>query len=159
VLADEILAFSYRTLHVWDVLSRAASDDQKPFYEEVSHKALVMYTRWMKGTNLTDRPGEAERRVLAGLMMLEEGPHLRHLHHYAAEAILKLPAEHQLRDTGLARKSVLEELAWLREQGEATSWVSLAGALSIAYRERYGTDDEMLSWEAWAAEAAPHLER
>ena len=157
-LADEMLAFAHRTLFVWHELSKMAPDDQKPFYEEGLDKATRMYGRWMKGANLTDRPAEAERRVLAGLMMLEERPDLRHLHHYAAQAILELPAGHQRRDTGLARKSVLEELAWLREQGEATSWVSLAGALGVAYRERYGTDDEMLSWEAWAAEAAPHLE-
>jgi len=157
-LAGEMLAFAHRTLYVWHELSKMAPDGQKPFYEEMLGKAKEMYVRWMKGAKLTNRPDEAERRALAGLMMLEERPDLRHLHHYAAQAILELPAGHQWRDTDLVRKSILEELAWLREQGEATPWVSLAGALGVAYRERYGTDDEMLSWEAWAAEAAPHLE-
>lgn len=157
-LADEILDFAHRTLFVWHYLSNMAPDDQKPFYEEVLGKATSMYARWMKGASLTDRPGEAERRALAGLMMLEERPDLRHLHHYAAQAILELPEGHQRRDTALARKAVIEELAWLREQGEATPWVALAGAIGVAYRERYATDDEMLSWEEWVAEAAPHLE-
>jgi len=157
-LAGEMLDFAHRTLFVWHELSNMAPDDLKPFYEEVLDKATRMYARWMKGANLTDSPGEAERRALAGLMMLGERPDLRHLHHYAAQAILELPEGHQRRDTALARKAVIEELAWLREQGEATPWVSLAGALGVAYRERYGTDDKMLSWEGWAAEAAPHLE-
>jgi len=157
-LAEEMLAFGHRALYVWHEMSKRAPDDQKYFYEEMLDEGSRMYARWMKGANLTDSPGEAERRALAGLMMLTERPDLRHMHHYAALAILELPAGHPRRDTGLARKAVLEELAWLREQGEGTSWVSLALALQVAYEEQWGTDEEMRSWEEWAAEAAPHLE-
>jgi CHAT domain-containing protein len=158
VLADELLAFGHRALLVWHELSMMAPDEQKSFYRDVLDEATLMYTGWIKGTSLTRRPDEAERRALAGLLMLEQRPDLQHLHHFAAQAILCLPKEHTRRDTDLARKCVIEELAWLRKQGEATPWVSLAGALGVAYRERCGTEEEMLSWEAWAAEAAPHLE-
>ena len=113
---------------------------------------------WMKGKDLTRRPDEPERRALAGLLMLEERPDLRHLHHYAAQAILELPEGHPRRDAARARKAVLDELAWFKEQSGDTPWVSLAAALAVAYRERFGTDEELSGWEEWAATAAPNLD-
>src|SRR5713101_7006329 len=159
-LADQLLAFGHRALVVWQEAAKMAPDEQKSFCSGVLDKAVGMYVAWIKGKNLTRRPDEAERRALAGLMLLEERPNLRQLplNYFAAQAILSLPEGHPRRDTDLTRKCVLEDLAWLRTQGESTSWESLAGALGVAYRERYGTQEELLSWEALAAEAAPHLE-
>jgi hypothetical protein len=157
-LADHLLAFGFRALFVWQELAKMAPDEQKSFYSDVLNEVEEMFVLWIKGKNLTRRPDEAERRARAGLSMLKELPDSKQLSHFAVQAILGLPEGHPCRDTDLARKCVLEELAWLRMQGESTNWVCLAGALGVAYQQRYGTPEEMLSWEPWAAEAAPHLE-
>ena len=93
--------------------------------------------------------------------MLHERPDLRHLHHYAALAILELEEGHPRRDTALTRRCIVDELAWLRQQadeGAEVSWVALGGALQVAYNERYASDAQLQAWEAWVQQTAPQLE-
>jgi CHAT domain-containing protein len=161
VLAEQLLAFAHRALLVWNELATLAPDGQKNFYTQALDEATGLYARWMKGSNLTDNPAEAERRALAGLAMLQERPDLRHLHHYAALAILELEEGHPRRDTELTRRCIVDELAWLREQadhGAEVSWVAVGGALQVAYNERYASDEQLLGWEAWVQQTAPQLE-
>lgn len=159
-LAGQLLTFGHRALLVWNEMLRAAPDEKKSFFSGICDKAASMYGAWMKGRNLTRRPDEAERRALAGHMLLKQSSNSERLalNHFAVQAILSLPDGHPLRDTDLTRKCVLEELAWLRIQRESPRWGTLANTLSVAYCEQYGMQEEMLSWEALAAEAAPHLE-
>jgi CHAT domain-containing protein len=157
-LSEQLLAFGPRSLSVWQQLESMAADAQKDFYRARFDELTELWALWMKGKNLTRRPDEPERRALAGLLMLEERPDLRQLYHYAVVAILELPEGHPRRDVARARQAIMDELAWLKDQGESTPWIFLASALALAYRERFASDEELLAWEAWAAQAAPHLE-
>jgi CHAT domain-containing protein len=151
VLIEEMLAFGDRTLVVWEHLSEGAPDDQRTFFETIYHLGCGLFVFWLEGAVLTNRPDEAERRALAGLSTIHG--RIEH-HHFGANAILELPENHPQRDVALARRLVLDELAWLKERGENTPWYSLAGALRIAYLQHWGTNEELQSWEGLAAEAA-----
>ena len=165
-LAEQLLAFGHRALTVlsdllkivenpaWrDLLSMVEGPPEA--YREIFVEALRLYAEWMKGRKLTSRPDEAERRALAGVMLLRGRGSFVNLYHYAAQAILELPHGHPLRDADAARSAVLEEIENLRRLGAKTPWIALADALRLVYRYRFADDEVLRSWESLAAAATP----
>ena len=155
-LADGLLAFGVRFIALWDQLVAQAADPED--FQQTAIDLRVLFVGWLKGRDLTARADERERRALAALQVLDDGPEFFDYTHYAAEAILELPESHPTRDVERVRTAVRAQLHHYQKQGDDTPWVFAAYALALAYKERLGTDEELIAWEPWVEKVASQLE-
>jgi CHAT domain-containing protein len=156
-LADGLLAFGDRFVWTWGCLAEKAS--RAGFFQDTAEEVRLLHISWMKGKNLTSRADEPDRRALAALHRLDAWADLRDdLTHYAATAVLALPDSHPLRDVDKVRTALRAQLLRYQASGEDTPWVFAALALGLAYKEQFGTDEELIAWEPWAEQIAAHLD-
>lgn len=157
-IADGIITYGGRFVHVWREVIDAVDDDQKAQYREIAEQVVVQYMTWMKGRNLTRRPDENERRALAGIELIDDLPTLWQMYHYAAQAILNLPENHPKRDVQKARAAVLDEWVRLRAMGDEAPWIFCSGVLALIYNQRWVSDEILAGLESEAHRIAAHLD-
>jgi hypothetical protein len=84
---------------------------------ELAGQAPQLLRDWLSGERITARADEGERRVLVLKRLAAEDPLDSVLGRLAADAILRLPAGHELRDLAFARHVLLGQADRARESG------------------------------------------
>lgn len=76
---------------------------------ELAQQAARLLTAWLTGERITARADEGERRVLVLKREVAEDPGDSVLARLAADAIMRLPADHELRDVAFVRDVLLRQ--------------------------------------------------
>jgi CHAT domain-containing protein len=122
-LGEGLVLFGGRLLYSLSYL-RDRSGGQA-VYQDLLDQAGELLGNWLAGDPLTDRADEGDRRALMAYELLNMGDQASGLKRLAAMAILKLPANHPLRNEPLAYKAVLDYLE--NAQGEDSISGQLTG--------------------------------
>jgi CHAT domain-containing protein len=105
ILSNAILEFGFRFLYVIDKIHRQTPEDMKELTALLQDQLSDVFASWLGGEQLTDRADEDERRAAAAMDALEAGG--LGLIRLAAEAILRLPVDHPLRNMDFLRTKLL----------------------------------------------------
>ena len=114
VLADKLVEFGPRLA---DTLTRAAQDPEAAGFGVSDREELAalagqaerLLIAWLTGERITSRADEGDRRVLALKQAVADDPGDPLYGRLAADAVMRLPPSHELRDTGFARRVLMDQ--------------------------------------------------
>ena len=122
ILIDALVLFGHRFGYSLKYC-KDHSINNKEFFEEVSNKYFEILLEWLNGKKMTERADESERRAYYGSKLIS-GDKLLGLFRVAANAILHLPENHELRDVSLARQALLKYIDYVRANRDIDGQVS-----------------------------------
>jgi len=89
--------------------ARVFAEEEPENFARLYREVREIELAWLRGDSLSDRADEDDLRAQHALWVMENIPGLARI---AANAVLKLPAEHPLRDSARVRDAVLEQLRY-----------------------------------------------
>jgi CHAT domain-containing protein len=146
-MVEGLLRFGLRYYRIWQQLvSMLDGDDRQPRFREAADECLVLMIRWLKGNTLTGRPDEDERRALAAMAMLEEGPEFWQISHYCVQSLLTLQKGHALRNERFARNVLRAQLRRYRLETSESSRLFELAAIGELLRNHFHVPDDASVW-------------
>jgi CHAT domain-containing protein len=114
VLADKLVEFGPRLA---GTLTRAAQDPEAAGFRVSDREELAMLAgqaepllvAWLTGERITSRADEGDRRVLALKRAVADDPGDPVFGRLAADAVMRLPSGHELRDAEFARRVLMDQ--------------------------------------------------